>query len=269
MSNVGVVGIGNMGGAMARNLLKSGYSVVVCDVVKTAVDDLVSAGAAKAESPAELAKSCDTIVVMVIDDKQATEVVAGPEGILGEAQPGTVVLLCSSLRPKTVTSLASLAKAQGVSVLDGPVTGGEQGAIDGKLTFLVGGDGETLEGIRPVLAAMGEHIVSTGPLGTGQVVKNVHNVLLWTTLAATREALGFAAQFGLEPEAVRDALQFTPAFNRWVRDWGNLGPAPWLRKDLETTLAVASEDSIQMPFAALSRELLKDWPGVRAQEEPS
>ena len=263
MDNVGVIGVGNMGGAMARNLLKNGYAVTVHDVVASSVDALVRDGAHKAGSPKEVAESSDVIVVMVVNDKQTTDVVTGPDGILDGARPGTVVVLCSSLRPATVTSLGASAEAKGVSVLDAPVTGGERGAIDGTLAFLVGGDEGEIERVTPVLRAMGEHIVCSGPLGTGEVVKNVNNVLLWTTLAATREALRFAAEHGMSPEAVRDALQFSPGYNRWVKDWGSLGPTPWVHKDLETTLAIANAHNVQMPVAALCFELLKDWPSVR------
>ena len=263
MSDVGVIGVGKMGGAMARNLLKNGYPVAVYDVVASSVDAVVEDGARRAGSPKEVAESCDVIIVMVINDKQTTDVVTGHDGILDGARPGTVVVLCSSLQPRTVTSLGALAEAKGVSVLDAPVTGGEQGAIDGTLTFLMGGDEGVIERVTPVLRAMGDHIVSAGPLGAGEVVKNVNNVLLWTTLSATREALRFAAEHGMSPEAVRDALQFSPGYNRWVKDWGNLGPTPWVHKDLETTLAIANVHNVQMPIAALCFELLKDWPSVR------
>ena len=263
MDNVGVIGVGNMGGAMARNLLKRGYPVTVHDVVGSSVDALVGDGARRARSSKEIAESCDVIVVMVVNDKQTIDVVTGPDGILDGARPGTVVILGSSLQPSTVTSLGTLTQTKGVSVLDAPVTGGEQGAIDGTLTFLVGGDEGEIERVTPILRAMGEHIVCAGPLGTGEVVKNVNNVLLWTTLSATREALRFAAEHGMSAEAVRDALQFSPGYNRWIKDWGSLGPTPWVHKDLETTLAIANAHNVQMPVAALCFELLKDWPSVR------
>ena len=263
MSDVGVIGLGNMGGAMARNLLKGGHLVTVYDVVGSLVEALVNDGARAAGSPKEVAEHADVVVVMVVNDRQTTDVVAGPDGILEGARPGATVVLCSSLQPKTVTALGALAEARGVSVLDAPVTGGQQGAIDGTLAFLVGGDDGTIERVTPVLESMGDHVVNAGPLGSGEVVKNVNNVLLWTTLSATREALRFAAEHGMSAEAVRDALQFSPGYNRWVKDWGNLGPTPWVHKDLETTLAIANAQNVQMPVAALCFELLKDWPSVR------
>lgn len=263
MDNVGVIGVGNMGAAMARNLLKRGYPITVHDVVESSVDALVRDGARRARNPKEVAESCGVVVVMVVNDKQTLDVVTGTDGILDGARPGTVVVLCSSLQPSTVTRLDALSQSRGVSVLDAPVTGGEQGAIDGTLTFLVGGDEGEIERVTPVLRAMGEHIVCTGPLGSGEVVKNVNNVLLWTTLSATREALRFAAEHGMSAEAVRNALQFSPGYNRWIKDWESLGPTPWVHKDLETTLAIANARNVQMPVAALCFELLKDWPSVR------
>jgi 3-hydroxyisobutyrate dehydrogenase-like beta-hydroxyacid dehydrogenase len=244
---------------MAGHLLKAGFQVTVYDVQASAVAALVAQGARTASSPQEVARHSEVVVVMVINDEQAEEVVAGPEGILRGAGPGTLVLLCSSLLPSTVRKLAALAKQQRVEVLDAPVTGGESGAQEGKLAFYLGGDAGAVQRITPVLKAMGPHVVHVGPVGSGQVVKTVNNILLWTTLAATKEVLEMAARDGVAVDDVRRAMQVAPANNQWLRNWWNLSSAPWIAKDLSNAMAFAEELELSMPATAIARELLKGW----------
>ncbi len=259
MDRIGFIGLGRMGYPMASHLLKAGFAVCAYDVRQPPVDDLARLGAVPAESPRDVAAASDVIVVMVVSDDQTQEVVTGKGGLLENARPGMVILLCSSLRPSTVRELSGLAQQRGVAVLDAPVTGGEQGAVDATLNFIGGGDEEVFGRITPVLARMGSHWTLVGPVSSGQVVKTVNNVLLWTTLAATREVLELAEQEGVTPDQVRQGMEFAPANNRWLREWWSLGSAPWIAKDLTNALAIAEEVGAQMPAAAVARELLRGW----------
>ena len=259
MDRIGFIGLGRMGYPMASHLLRAGFTVCAYDVRQPPVDDLARLGAVPAESPRDVAAASDVIVVMVVSDEQAREVVAGKDGLLEHARPGMVILLCSSLRPSTVRELDGLAQQHGVAVLDAPVTGGERGAVDAALNFIVGGDEEVFSRIAPIFAGMGQHWTLVGPAGSGQVVKTVNNVLLWTTLAATSEVLELARQEGVTPDQVREGMEFAPANNRWLREWWSLEPAPWTAKDLTNALAMAEEVGAQMPAAAVARELLRGW----------
>jgi 3-hydroxyisobutyrate dehydrogenase-like beta-hydroxyacid dehydrogenase len=244
---------------MASHLLKAGFAVAVYDLQPAAIERIVADGARAMGSPREVAERSEVIIVMVVDDEQTTAVVAGPDGVLDGAGPGTVVILCSSLRPSTVHKLQAIAQPRGVELADAPVTGGERGAIDGKLTFLVGASPATFERIRPVLRAMGPTAEHVGPAGSGQVVKVVHNLLLWAELAATSEALQLAARLGVGGADVRRALQDCPANNWALARWEDTDNIPWAGKDLSGALAIADEIGAPMPLAGLVRELMKGW----------
>jgi 3-hydroxyisobutyrate dehydrogenase-like beta-hydroxyacid dehydrogenase len=265
ISTVGVIGLGRMGGPMASHLLRAGFTVPVYDIAPAAMERLVGGGALATRSPHEVAEQSEAVVVMLVDDQQVTEVMTSQDGLLEGAKPGTVVILCSSLRPNTVRDLQPIAKAKGVEVVDAPVTGGEWGAVEGKLTFLVGASEAALQQIDPVLRAMGTTIEHVGPAGSGQVAKAVHNVLLWAELAVTSEALLFADRLGVPSDAVRRALRSCPGNNWALARWEDTDNIPWAAKDLSSALAVAEEIGAQMPVTGLVRELLKGW--SRAQHE--
>jgi 3-hydroxyisobutyrate dehydrogenase len=158
-----------------------------------------------------------------------------------------------------VRDLHAIAQPKGVDVVDAPVTGGERGAIEGKLTFLVGGSESAYRRIGPVLQPLGQEVVHVGPAGAGQVAKTVHNVLLWAELAATCEALQFAARLGVGADAVRRALASCPANNWALAHWEDTDNIPWAGKDLSGAMTIAEEVGASMPVAALVRELLKGW----------
>jgi 3-hydroxyisobutyrate dehydrogenase-like beta-hydroxyacid dehydrogenase len=259
ISTVGVIGLGRMGGPMASHLIAAGFTVPVYDILPAAMERLVGDGAHATGSPREVAERSEAIVVMLVDDQQVTEVLTTRDGLLEGAQPGTIVILCSSLRPSTVRDIQVLADAKGVDIVDAPVTGGERGAIDGKLTFLVGAREATLQRIHPVLRAMGTTIEHVGPAGSGQVAKAVHNVLLWAELAVTSEALQFADRLGVRSDAVRRALRGCPGNNWALARWEDTDNIPWAAKDLSGALAVAEDVGAPMPVTGLVRELLKGW----------
>jgi 3-hydroxyisobutyrate dehydrogenase-like beta-hydroxyacid dehydrogenase len=148
---VGVLGLGAMGGPMARHLVAAGYPVYVHDLNPAAVDALAALGAKPAGSPAALGENCDVVLVIVPTDEDLLDVCAGPDGILAHAKPGTVLLMCSSVRPDTCAAAAAAAP-EGVEVLDAALTGGVRGAEEGVINLLVGGNEEALDRVRPALA---------------------------------------------------------------------------------------------------------------------
>jgi 2-hydroxy-3-oxopropionate reductase len=258
VKSVGVIGLGSMGGPMATHLVGAGFDVHVFDVRRSAIHQAVSAGARATASIREVAERSEAVIVMVVDDEQTRDVVAGPEGLLDGSRKGLIVVLSSSLHPGTARSLYALARDRGVEVVDVPVTGGVRGAIEGKLTCLVGGDENTYQRIKPVLDAVGNNVVHVGSVGSGQVAKVVHNVLLWLELAATSEALQLAASEGLSVSDVQRAMVSCPANNHLLQHWDEMYTT-WAAKDLSAALEMAEGSGLPMPVSGLVRELLKGW----------
>lgn len=255
---VGFVGLGRMGSSMARQLLAAGLRLTVYDVNPDAVAVLAGSGANAADTPAAVARQSSCVVVMVVDDQQTREVVSGADGLLAGASAGTIVVLSSSLLPSTVRQLGDLCKPRGVHILDAPVTGGEQGAAAGTLTFLVGGDPEPFRRAVPVLEPMAERVVRVGSLGSGQVAKVAHNALLWSEVAVVGEVLQLARREGVSLDDLRTALRGTPGDNRPLQRWEDFGWAPWAVKDLQAALASGQGVNVPMPLTELIQSLFQN-----------
>jgi 2-hydroxy-3-oxopropionate reductase len=205
---VGFIGLGLMGKPMVLNLLKKGFPVVAHSRSQSPVDAVVAAGAVRAHSPAEVAARCDVIVTMVPDSPDVRLVLEGPKGVFDTVRAGSVIVDMSTIAPTAARELAAKAATLGVTMLDAPVSGGEIGAINGTLSIMVGGDGATLERVRPILAAMGnpDRIVHIGPAGSGQVCKACNQICIGGALASVSEAFAIAYKSGIDPAKVREAL---------------------------------------------------------------
>ena len=171
MSKVGFIGLGIMGRPMVRNLLKAGIEVTVYDVVKEAVEALVADGAKAAATPKELAKGKDVVITMVPNGRIVESLLTGADGILAGVDEGTIIADMSSVTPVESKRFAELAAAKKCPFLDSPVSGGEPGAINGTLAFMIGGDEAVVEKMRDVFDAMGKSITVVGPNGSGSVTK--------------------------------------------------------------------------------------------------
>ncbi|MGH9222165.1 MAG: NAD(P)-dependent oxidoreductase, partial [Vicinamibacterales bacterium] len=207
-ATIGFIGLGLMGKPMALNLRKKGFDVVVHNRSRPAVDALVAAGARSVGSPAEVARSARVIMTMLPDGPDVESVLEGGDGIFGAMQQGTVIVDSSTIAPATARRLAMRAKELGGSMLDAPVSGGEIGAIDGTLTFMVGGDAAALESVREMLGAMGkpERIVHVGESGAGQICKVCNQIVLGWTMSVVAEAIALSLKEGVEALIVRAAL---------------------------------------------------------------
>ena len=197
-----------MGKPMALNLRKKGVDVVVHNRSRAAVDALVAAGATAAGSPAEVARAARVIITMLPDGPDVEKVLEGPNGVFGAMQKGTVIVDSSTIAPAIARRLASRAAELGASMLDAPVSGGEIGAIDATLTFMVGGDAAALESVREILGAMGkpERIVHVGESGAGQICKVCNQIVLGGTMSVVAEAIALSRKAGVDPMKVRAAL---------------------------------------------------------------
>ena len=206
--SVGFIGLGLMGRPMAKNLLKRGFPLVVHSRSPGPVDELVAAGARRAGSPAEVARTATRIVTMLPDSADVERVLEDDNGVFSAMQPGTLLIDCSSISPAVARRLAASARARGAAMLDAPVSGGEIGAVGGTLSIMVGGDAAAFDAARPILEAMGnpERIVRIGESGAGQICKVCNQVVIGGTLVAVSEAFALARKAGVDPAKVREAL---------------------------------------------------------------
>jgi 3-hydroxyisobutyrate dehydrogenase len=262
---VGVVGLGIMGGPMARNLLRAGHFVTVHNRTPARMAPLVDAGATAASSPRDVASRSDVVVTSVSDTPDVEAVVAGPGGLLEGATAGLLVVDTSTIAPAAARALAERAATKGVDLLDAPVSGGEQGAVAGTLSIMVGGRREAFERAAPIFAAIGKTATYMGGPGQGQMTKLVNQVVGAATLAAVAEGVVLGARAGLEPGPLVDAIAGGAA-SSWM--WTNLGPrmqrrdfAPGFmirlqQKDLRLALAAARDVGAPLPLTALVNQLL-------------
>lgn len=204
---VGVIGVGNMGGGMARNLLQNGFAVTVCDVRPEPVAELVAEGAHPAQTPAEVGAQSDIVFVMVLNAAQARGVLLGEGGVAaGMASGGTVIGSATIGRADTAELAAELA-AQGIDYLDAPVSGGAPGASAGTLTVMASGPAAVLARCRPALEAIGRDIYHVGEEpGQGQTVKTALAVLVGVTFAGIAEALMLGTKVGVQPEVMQEVF---------------------------------------------------------------
>ena len=207
MRKVGFIGLGIMGKPMVRNLLKAGISVTVNDINAAAVDEMVAAGAKAAATPKETAAGQDVVITMVPNGKIVEALLTGDNGILAGVTEGTVIADMSSVTPTESKHFAELAAKKNCPFLDSPVSGGEPGAIEARLSFMVGGDEKVVEQIKDVFDAMGKSVVVIGPNGSGSVTKLVNQVMVNLNIAAVSEGLILAQKAGADPKKVFEAIR--------------------------------------------------------------
>jgi 3-hydroxyisobutyrate dehydrogenase-like beta-hydroxyacid dehydrogenase len=203
---IGFIGVGVMGRPMSLNLLKAGHHVTIFarHPEKPEVQEVLNAGAKLAPSSRAVAIASDMVITMVPNSSQVEEIVNGPQGILEGARKGLVIIDMSTIAPSTSRKLARIAADNGAHFLDAPVSGGSQGAVNGTLTIMVGGEHEIFEQARPVLEAMGkkENIFYVGPHGAGEVVKIVNNILCGAISVAIAESFVLGVKAGADVETM-------------------------------------------------------------------
>jgi 2-hydroxy-3-oxopropionate reductase len=206
MTTVAFLGLGIMGGPMAHNLVRAGFDVIGFNRSRSALDRLVWQGGRAADSIAEAVHEAEIVVTMLPDSPDIEEVVLGEGGVLASAKDGLLLIDCSTIRPDTSKSIARTAERFGVRVVDAPVSGGEQGAIDGALSIMVGGESEAFAAARPVLSAVGKTIVHLGPAGSGQTVKAANQLIVAGNIELVAEAIVFLEAHGVDSETATQVL---------------------------------------------------------------
>ncbi|MBW2274799.1 MAG: NAD(P)-dependent oxidoreductase [Deltaproteobacteria bacterium] len=280
----GFIGLGNIGKPLASHLAPSGFDTTVYDIAEEPVRELVAGGAKAACSPRELAENADVIGICVPEDRHVLAVMNGEDGVLAGARAGSVVAIHSTILPATAIELAEQAAASGVSVLDACVTGGDQRAAEGVVTYLVGGDAEALEKARPFLDASSETVIHAGELGNGAKLKLCINVVTYIQFAAAYEGCKLAMATGLPTEVFEAAgrangqiteLQLRyltgvkiPKEARASEAYQNLvrGHMLTAEKDLAWALKLARESGLNLPVSGLISQTMARLYGVEDDE---
>ncbi|MGD9927984.1 MAG: 2-hydroxy-3-oxopropionate reductase [Sphaerochaeta sp.] len=204
---IGFIGLGIMGKPMAKNLIKAGYSLVVNDINKEAVAELVSAGAEEAASAKEVAQQSDVVITMLPNSPHVQTVMLGEGGVIEGAREGLVVVDMSSISPIVSREVAAELAKKGVVMLDAPVSGGEPKAIDGTLAIMVGGPEETFKKVEPILQVMGGSVTLVGEIGSGNTTKLANQIMVAANIAGMSEALVLATKANVDPEKVFKAIR--------------------------------------------------------------
>lgn len=204
---IGFIGLGIMGKPMSRNLLQAGYQLNVCDINKSAVEDVVNAGATAFDSPKEVAINSDIIITMLPNSPQVIEVLEAENGILAGLKKGAIVVDMSSIDPTVSVQLEKKVTNAGGEMIDAPVSGGEPKAIDGTLSIMCGGKEEVFLTVKPILDKMGSAVTLTGKIGSGNMTKLANQIIVAVNIAALSEALTLATKSGVDPESVFHAIK--------------------------------------------------------------
>ena len=203
---VGIVGVGVMGGGMARNILAKGFPVIAYDVSDMTLADIASHGARTAASAQAVAEQAATLICMVETTAQSEAVIVGDEGFLPVLQSGDTVIAAATIDPVAVKRWYGMLAEKGVALLDTPVSGGGERAEKGDLSAIVGGDAAALEKVRLVVEAYASRVFHVGEAGQGLAMKHVNNMMIQTTTAALAEAFVMGKKAGLDPQQIYDVL---------------------------------------------------------------
>ena len=265
MRKVGFIGLGIMGKPMVRNLLKAGIAVTVYDINAAAVEEMVKAGAKSAATPKGTAKGQDVVITMVPNGKIVEGLLTGDDGILAGVDAGTVIADMSSVTPTQSKHFAKLAAEKNCPFLDSPVSGGEPGAVEARLAFMIGGDEKVVDSIHDVFDAMGKSAIVIGPNGAGSVTKLANQVMVNLNIAAVSEALILAQKAGADPKKVFEATRGGLAasqiltdkapkmFNRDFKPGGTLAIN---LKDITNVMDTAKEFEVPLVMTSVLHQIM-------------
>ena len=262
---IGMIGLGIMGKPMAKNLLKAGYDLTVSDLNKAAVEEVVAAGA-KTASNAEIGETCDLVMTMVPNSPQVKAVMLGENGVAAHMKPGSVFIDMSSINPVASKEIAAELAKKNIEMLDAPVSGGEPKAIDGTLSFMVGGKQEVFDKYKPVLEAMGSSVVRCGDVGAGNTTKLANQIIVACNIQAVAEAFTMAQKAGVDPQLVFEAIKGGLAGSTVMNAKGPMmmegNDKPGFKidlhiKDLNNALDCAHSVGAPVPMTASVQEILQ------------
>ncbi|HEX6382071.1 MAG TPA: 2-hydroxy-3-oxopropionate reductase [Acidimicrobiia bacterium] len=265
MSTIAFIGLGIMGGPMADHLVKAGHTVIGVNRSPQPVEQLVAAGGQGADSVAEAVRDADLIITMVPDSPDVEGLALGPDGIYANARRGALHIDMSSIRPDVSASLAAAGREAGIRVMDAPVSGGQAGAVEAKLSIMVGGEPADFDEAKPVLDALGTTVVLVGPAGSGQTVKAANQLIVAGNYELVAEAIVFLRAYGVDTGAALEVLagglagstvldrkgasmlagQFQPGFRIDLH-----------HKDMGIVTTAARERGVALPLGTLTAQLV-------------
>ncbi len=253
--SVGVIGAGRMGAPIIGHLMRKGFTTWACDADPTKKSSVTGHGAMWVTDTAELAASCDVILICVGFDAEVRALLADG-GPLAGARAGSIVAILSTIVPDTVKALAALALPRGVHGVDSTVCRGGDAADKGELLSFVGGEPEVVERLTPVLRTYSCDVVHTGAVGTAQVAKACNNLIMWACLVANHEGLALAQAHGVDTEALRKALLLSSSTNGALEKFGTQSMA-WAEDDMVIVGEMAAQAGMALPQAGLNREICR------------
>ncbi len=261
---IGFIGLGIMGKPMAKNLLKAGYSLVVFDLNKAVIEELVQSGAFPAGSSEKVAEATEVMITMLPDSLEVREVIMGKGGVIEGVKPGSVVIDMSSIDPLVSQEIEKELKKKGADMLDAPVSGGEMGAIQGTLAIMVGGEEKTFNDCMGIFKALGKNIVHVGGIGAGGFVKLVNQIIVALNIAAVGEAFSLGVKAGLDPQVIYQAIRGGLAGSSVLETKApmifgrNFKPGFKIRlhqKDLKNALSTAKDLGVPLPLTSLIQQI--------------
>jgi len=265
---VGIIGVGRMGHAMLKHLVKHGYEVTACDVSADALSSAQKAGAKTAESPAALAKKCDFVILGVGYTDEVNAVVYGDGGLLENLARGSIIAVSSTTSPYTVQEIDKAAKPKGIGVLDAPICRGRFAADEGTLLALVGGEPAVVERGRTVYGTFCSDYAHLGDVGHGQVGKTMNNLLLWISAVGLIEAGRLAESTGIDLVKLRDALMMSSGNSDALKEWDMIS-FTWALKDMQVVAEMTDKAGLSLPITGAIKELVKDARRIKATNPPN
>ncbi|WP_339862759.1 3-hydroxyisobutyrate dehydrogenase [Paremcibacter congregatus] len=282
MAQVGFIGLGNMGGGMARNILKAGHSLKVFDLNDQVVSEICAEGAVAATSATDAATDVDAVITMLPAGKHVKSVYLGDGGLIAAARSGTVMMDCSTIDVDSAREVVAAATDAGMRMVDAPVSGGVAAAAAGTLTFMVGGAEEAFAAAKPYLDDMGANIIHAGKAGSGQAAKICNNMMLGIQMISVAEAFVLAEKLGLEAEKLFDIsskasgqcwsltsycpvpgpVPTSPANNDYKAGFA----AAMMLKDLRLAQEAASSAGAETPLGKMSRDLYEKFADESADD---
>lgn len=265
-SPVGIVGVGRMGLAMLKHLVKHGHPVVACDLSARQCEAAKAAGAQIATTPAEVGRACGFVIIGVGYDDEVNDVALGEGGLLGAMKPGSIIAVSSTATPDNIKALDEKARGKGIDILDAPICRGRFAADSGTLLALVGGKPDVVERSRPIYSCFCSDIAHLGEVGHGQVGKAMNNLLLWINAVGLIEAGKLAASSGIDLVKLRDALQMSSGASDALKEWDMIS-FTWALKDMQIVAKMTDNAGLSLPITGAIKELVKDARRLKASPD--